>query len=1026
MDKRQFSKCAVGLVCTAVLAGAILQANECFRLHGFQPMVVQAQENTNRATDSVGIINEIRSGTRGPLYGAYFRTWHDKAATKSEEAARDAQGNIQKQEVNQNFGRPNTISEVPSDVDMLFIFEDWTHKDSPFWRKLKDEYIPKMHAQGTIVIQTIGVKELSGKAGLSKEVYKEDTEESNKALAKALVEKYVYDRGVDGLDIDVELGDYNVRTDATVTEKAEIIRANKVFKEIATLIGKTGKDTNKMLILDTTLGVEHHTILKENAKSLDFVLRQYYGAQGPTSDMHRKINEDWKGYSSYITPRQFMIGFAFYEENADLNNNFWNDIKDYDPSNPESGKDISGTRAESYTKWQPTGGLKGGMFAYAIDRDGVGHPKKTEGKDPSDEIVKTDYTVSKKLKAELLKNKDYTLIDKTDFPDPVLLQAVKEQVSPYRGDLSKYDKELKLTGEITNLEGLEKLTKLSSLEMDGLTNLTTLNAQDLPKSIRDTGNLKLSNMSGLEKLELSNSMLQSLEELGIESMTNLMKFDLSHNKFDFEGDKERLEHLIAVVKKNNLSANNSDTVFEGQKPSGYLPESYEITEVTVPADGTPYNIFEDAVFGSVTKSNFFIGNSDEFEVYKTKTVDGRTFVDQNWTYKDFSAKYDKHTVVSFTSTLKEETNRSLGTSIDESYNVYVYNGKQKVHQMKVHVGQGKTFMENLALGAKVLGASPDMRGVIRNVFDGDKNTTYRSFSENGIILADLGNLCLVRHWRIFNPETGIGGNLIENRIKEATILVPKDPYMTDISKLKSEDWVEVANITNGKLIEENPVNVLTRYCKLDIKKTYNGYSPYLSEFQILGWKINDEQYLSALKEAKEAKETATTELSEVTIKAFEQAVEEAKKRLEAGELDQAGIDAVVTKLSDLTNGLKAQVENKKAAYDIQANYRTLMNTVKTLEYDNGIFKKIAFLQKEMMTLDSQIDEKLGELVCDDTLDDLVSEMKAKMTAVADLLGLTLNDKFEVETVVEPEAATEKVRETENSETSSVETATETE
>ncbi len=997
MDKRQFTKCAVGLVCAAVLASASVQAGGSFGLSSLEPTIVHAQEQGARAKDSKGIVNEIRQGTRGPIYGGYFRTWHDKEATKNEEAAKDKDGHVQEAELNKNFGRPNSMADVPSDVDILFVFDNYVHEESPFWKILKEEYIPKMHAQGTAVVQTIGVKELSGKAGLSKDVYPEDTEESNKALAKAIVEKYVYDREVDGLDIDVELHDYNVRSDAKPEERAQVERANKVFVEIAKLIGKNGADNEKMLILDTTLRSDNHTILKENAKSLDLVLRQYYGPQG------KNIVEDWKGYSQYISPRQFMIGFTFYEEGAP-DNNQWFDVNQYDASNPQVSKSIEGTRAKDYANWQPDGGLKGGIFSYALERDGVGHPKKLQKNPDLDKIVKTDYSVSRALKAEMLKNKDYALINATDFPDPALLQAVKEQVSPYRGDLALYTKGLKLDGlGITNLTGLNKLSKLTSLEMTNLTDLKELKETDLPDSLRKTGDIKLTGMSGLEILQLPKSELQSLADLDVDSMTKLTKFDLSNNKFDFEGDKGGLATLLATVKKNNPLANNSDTVFEGQKPSGYLPESYETTEVTVPADGVPYDIFSQAVFGSVTKAGFFISGKEDFDVYKQKEIDGRKFVDQNWTYEEFRAKYDNHTVVSSTSTLREETNRSLNTSTDESYDVRIYNGDQEIHQMKVHVGQGKKFMENLSLGAKIVENTPGMRDVIKYVFDGDKSTTYRSFYEKGTILADLGSLGLVRHWRIINPETGIGGNLVEHRIKEATILVPKNPHITDVTKLKSEDWVEVANITNGKLIEENSVNVLARYWKLDIKKTYNGNSPYLSEFQILGWKVNGESYLSALEEVNNAKEAATVELSEETIKAFDEAVAEAKNGLEVKELTQAGIDAVATKLSELAKGLTAQVENKKIGYDIQANYRALMNKVKTLELDKSTFEKIKAIHNEMMPIDSQIDAKLGESVYDQTLVGLVVDMKIKMTEVAKLSSIELDKEFNV---VPPKTAAE--------------------
>ncbi|MHC5848220.1 EndoS/ChiA family endoglycosidase, partial [Streptococcus pyogenes] len=80
---------------------------------------------------------------------------------------------------------------------------------------------------------------------------------------------------------------------------------------------------------------------------------------------------------NYIDASQFMIGFSFFEESASKGN-LWFDVNEYDPNNPEKGKDIEGTRAKKYAEWQPsTGGLKAGIFSYAIDRDGVAHVPST-------------------------------------------------------------------------------------------------------------------------------------------------------------------------------------------------------------------------------------------------------------------------------------------------------------------------------------------------------------------------------------------------------------------------------------------------------------------------------------------------------------------------------------------------------------------------------------------------------------------------------------------------------------------------
>ncbi len=50
----------------------------------------------------------------GPLYGGYFRTWHDKTSDPTEK------------------DKVNSMGELPKEVDLAFIFHDWTKDYSLF------------------------------------------------------------------------------------------------------------------------------------------------------------------------------------------------------------------------------------------------------------------------------------------------------------------------------------------------------------------------------------------------------------------------------------------------------------------------------------------------------------------------------------------------------------------------------------------------------------------------------------------------------------------------------------------------------------------------------------------------------------------------------------------------------------------------------------------------------------------------------------------------------------------------------
>ncbi|WP_446680626.1 endo-beta-N-acetylglucosaminidase family protein [Brachybacterium hainanense] len=270
-----------------------------------------------------------------PLEFAYFRTWHDRAVDPA---------------------RPNSFADVPPEIDVVFVFPDYTPDDSPFWDTLRDEYVPDLHAQGTRVVRTVDI-------GVILDPAVPETPEGYRAHAEHLVATLVDACGLDGLDVDME---------RTLSE-AETARASGVFRELARLIGPLS-GTGKLFIYDTNRD-GFVPLFRQTADCLDFVLVQSYGRSLSS------LQGTWDSFAGQIDPAQYLIGFSFYEERS---TNLWGDAEE----------PFETSRAAAYADWQPAGVTKGGIFSYAVDRDGV-----VEG---DDEIRRTDYSWSIRLKERML------------------------------------------------------------------------------------------------------------------------------------------------------------------------------------------------------------------------------------------------------------------------------------------------------------------------------------------------------------------------------------------------------------------------------------------------------------------------------------------------------------------------------------------------------------------------------------------------------------------------------------------------
>ena len=645
---------------------------------------------------------------RGPLMGAYYRTWHDVTSTGDD---------------GQSHGGLNKMSEIPAEVDLAFIFADGTARDSGFWSTLKNSYVPKLKRQGTRVIRTIGIRQLTSERGVlyeqGKELIRTDgkTEEELRAkyaeYANLVFDEYVNKHNLDGLDIDLEQHDEpnnnakryanqgedpRCHKQAPEIEEDKFLQAIGIVKELRKIAGDDGHGVGKLLILDTTIKAEESRIFQETSTLWDYILVQKYGKHLAEIEVGQTENAgqlNWKHFGRFgVKPEHFMYGFSFYEENGDKGNNVWadtaslkeeNDEVDNTQLNPKTTKwhlakkkiatRKPGTPADSnayrHAMWQPDEGMKGGIFSYAVDRDGaeegIDATKEKCGRlDPNDRTsiseqsdyygkwgdntrhIHTKYEWTKALKKLMMENKDYQEITEEDIPDAALRNAIIKKIGKnWKGNIERFGGELILDDPaIVSLEGLNKFKSLKKLTLKNLPNVKELTKEMLPDSLKPSyvnapyeqteETLVLENLSGLEKLDLSGFDLEHLPVKNAATFTNLKSFDVSGNKIDFSagGDKTVLEALYAVVKEKE----GHTFEFGSQKPQGYMPKVYKAAKLDDSAADEPILVGELFAFGVGTANEEVIAENG-FAAYKAKTVlePAKAFIDENYTWEDFKA-----------------------------------------------------------------------------------------------------------------------------------------------------------------------------------------------------------------------------------------------------------------------------------------------------------------------------------------------------------------------------------------------------
>lgn len=606
------------------------------------------------------------------------------------------------------------------------------------------------------------------------------------------------------------------------------------------------------------------------------------------------MEERWQGYSKYIRPEQYMIGFSFYEERAG-SGNLWYDInsrKDDDKANGIN-TDITGTRAERYARWQPkTGGVKGGIFSYAIDRDGVAHqPEKVAQQDKrsqtqvdeiTDNIFHSDYSVSKALKTVMLKDKSYDLIDEKDFPDKALREAVMAQVGTRKGDLERFNGTLRLDNPaIQSLEGLNKFKKLAQLDLIGLSRITKLDQSVLPANMKpgkDTletvletykkdnkeepatippVSLKVSGLTGLKELDLSGFDRETLAGLDAATLTSLEKVDISGNKLDLApGTQNRqiFDTMLSTV-SNHVGSNEQTVKFDKQKPTGHYPDTYGKTSLRLPVANEKVDLQSQLLFGTVTNQGTLINSEADYKAYQNHKIAGRSFVDSNYHYNNFKVSYENYTVKVTDSTLGTTTDKTLATDKEETYKVDFFSPADKtkaVHTAKVIVGDEKTMMVNLAAGATVIKSENDENA--KKVFNDIMEYNPLSFNNKSSIIFEMKDPSLAKYWRLFNDSSK--GK--DDYIKEAKLEVFTGQLNAEAdvktSLEKSDDWQTVSTYSGQEQVFSHALdNISAKYWRITVDNKKNQYGCVsLPELQILGYPLpNADTIMKTVTAAKE-------------------------------------------------------------------------------------------------------------------------------------------------------------------------------
>lgn len=258
---------------------------------------------------------------------AYFRAWRD---THSDPTV--------------NF---NSMSDLPKQVDIAIAFPN-PETTQAFWDTLPGQ-IESLHKQGTKVIRSLDISlfykdDFNDPHDHQSLSPMESNAEGYAKRASELKKSYLYFPGLDGFVVNAE---------ASMTS-TDVQRATGVLRAMSSYYGPKSPEPSSIFAYNTNKPGTN-SLYRGVSDVVSYVFADAYGRSVGA------LQRDWETYKGTIKSRQYIPGFSFYEERG----GWW-----YDTEEP-----MSTSRAMQYALWEPDGGAdgaqKGGIFEYAVDRDGV-------------------------------------------------------------------------------------------------------------------------------------------------------------------------------------------------------------------------------------------------------------------------------------------------------------------------------------------------------------------------------------------------------------------------------------------------------------------------------------------------------------------------------------------------------------------------------------------------------------------------------------------------------------------------------
>ena len=208
------------------------------------------------------------------------------------------------------------MTQMPDSVDILSVFANYTADTSQFWVKLKNNYIPALHAKGTKVIFTGGYASSASSAS--------DTAAIN-SWARGIMSS-ISNYNYDGYDFDIESTDSG---NTLALEEAS-------FAALSKYLGPAS-GTGKLLIYDTNQN--GNALLANVAGKINYVFLQAYWRNTTT------LSSNLSSLTPYVAKSKVLVGVDF--------------------------EDNSGEAADqmpAYTTWDIQN-QTGGVFSYGIDNE---------------------------------------------------------------------------------------------------------------------------------------------------------------------------------------------------------------------------------------------------------------------------------------------------------------------------------------------------------------------------------------------------------------------------------------------------------------------------------------------------------------------------------------------------------------------------------------------------------------------------------------------------------------------------------